>query len=265
MDERTEARALGLISSALALFGVFAPYRWHDMPPVITNVALSLALLCGIWAIALVLPARAKGTKKLISSFLIASGITLTIAGIVFHLDETAPVREKQNDRPDSITRLIPLGPIPPGSQLPPGLILLFGNKGFTSTTETPHTILRMGGQKMLEIDWDATRNELVVTVLRIFDDRNNIIARIDEDGFWVENSTRNKRPNPSTLVVYDHSDTEVLRAIFMTPRTFYVTGIFRRAGSATVIIDPEFVQIGGVKISPFASMEVGGADISVQ
>jgi hypothetical protein len=37
MNERTETRVMFLGAAALALFGIFAPYRWHDMPGWLTN------------------------------------------------------------------------------------------------------------------------------------------------------------------------------------------------------------------------------------
>jgi hypothetical protein len=63
---------------------------------------------------------------------------------------------------------------------------------------------------------------------LKVFDDRNDSIAHIDEDGFWVQNSVRKKRPDQSTLVVFDHNDTEVLRIHYLNPRAVSVEGIFR-------------------------------------
>jgi hypothetical protein len=87
MDERTESRVLFLISAALAIFGIFAPLKWHDVPPWITNSALVLALFLAIWAVGLILPAPAKGAKKLLAAFLIAGGITVVVTGIVLYLD----------------------------------------------------------------------------------------------------------------------------------------------------------------------------------
>jgi hypothetical protein len=131
------------------------------------------------------------------------------------------------------------------------------------ATATTPHTILQMAGEPMLQFE-RGKRGELVISVLRIFDDRNNIIARLDdEDGIWVENSTRKKRPDPSTLVVYDHSDKEVLRVVFLNPNALSVTGVFRHQQVRTpVIITPEFLSIGGAKMTNGVS---GAAiDISV-
>jgi hypothetical protein len=51
MDFRTETRILGLLALAFALFGVFAPYRWHEMPPYITLIALIVAGVLGVAAV----------------------------------------------------------------------------------------------------------------------------------------------------------------------------------------------------------------------
>ena len=114
----------------------------------------------------------------------------------------------------------------------------------------------------MIEIDKDAARDELVISMLKIFDDRNNIIARVDaDDGFWVENSTRKKRPDKSTLVVYDHSDKEVLRLIFLNRSAISITGIFRHQHvAAPVIITTDFMDIGGPKVFGTINGEVKNA-----
>jgi hypothetical protein len=120
-------------------------------------------------------------------------------------------------------------------------------------TTKMPQVILMMAGDKMIEIDRSPAKNQLVVSTLKIFDDRNNIIARVDaQDGFWVENSTRKKRPDPSTLVVYDHSDVEVLRMIFLNPTTLSLTGTFRHAGILRpVVVTQDYLDVaGGVRMS---------------
>jgi hypothetical protein len=90
MDERTEARVLFLASAALAIFGIFAPFKWHDVPSWITNSALALALFLGLWAVCLSLPAPSKGLKKLLAAILIAGGITATVFGFVLYFEASA-------------------------------------------------------------------------------------------------------------------------------------------------------------------------------
>lgn len=148
---------------------------------------------------------------------------------------------------------------------VPEAALVVFLGSNLAWATRMPHTILQMAALKMLVIDRRKDRNELVVSVLRIFDDRGNIIARIGEGDFWVENSTRKKRPDPSTLVVYDRSDTEVLHIKFPNPTTLSVTGVFRREGGpVAVTITPEVLQIGGMKMSGSSMGEAGQADIFV-
>jgi hypothetical protein len=146
-------------------------------------------------------------------------------------------------------TRLFP-GDLPsptiPPAGIPKDALKVFFGSNISWTTRASQTVLRMAGEKMIEISRAPGRKELTITTLKIFDDRNNIIARIDEDGFWVENSTRKKRPDSSTLVVYDHTDTEVLRLTFLNPTSISLTGIFRHAGVDPVIVTSEYMQLPG-------------------
>jgi hypothetical protein len=143
-------------------------------------------------------------------------------------------------------------------------LFVFFGNNSVAWGTEMPHTILTMGREPMIVIDRVPNSNKLVLSVLRIFDDRGNIIARVDDEGFWVENSTRNKRPDPGTLTVFDHSDKEVLRMVFLNPRAISVTGIFRRPQSMyPVIINPTEIFMGNNKYTRIFAGGSGKADIS--
>jgi hypothetical protein len=166
--------------------------------------------------------------------------------------------------------RLFPgAGKTPDQPQLPPtvgpdALKVYFGGNVATSTN-LPTAILRILGETMIEVNRETAGKELVVSTLKVFDDRKNIIARIDEDGFWVENSTRNKRPNPSTLVVYDHLDHEVLRVVFVNPTTLSVSGVFRHPQLSTpIIITDEYMQIGRGRVSGSYYGNFRGAAIDV-
>jgi hypothetical protein len=52
----------------------------------------------------------------------------------------------------------------------------------------------------------------LKLKTLRIYDDKNEIIARISENRLWVQPLARRVQPDFSTLLVYDRHDEEVLR-----------------------------------------------------
>lgn len=151
--------------------------------------------------------------------------------------------------------------------KIPDDALKIFLGSNMAWTTKFPHQILEMAGEKMIEINKDKSSGELIVSVLKIFDDRNNIIARIDaEDGFWVGNSTRKKRPNPSSLVVYDHSDKEALRIVFLNRHALSITGIFRHEHiTIPVIVTPEFMSINGGKMSGSAMGENNRGEISIE
>jgi hypothetical protein len=131
--------------------------------------------------------------------------------------------------------------------------------------TASPHTVLSMAGEKLIQLE-RGKGGDLIITVLKIFDDRNNIIARVDsEDGFWVENSTRKKRPDDSTLVVYDHSDQEVLRLVFLNPGAVSVTGIFRHPRvRMPIIITSKYMEVNGTRITN-TTLGAGNTDIRVE
>jgi hypothetical protein len=74
-------------AAALALFGIFAPYRWHDMPSWLTSSALLVALFLALWAVGIWLPGPAKGIKKSMAAMLIAAGVCALIVGVVLWLD----------------------------------------------------------------------------------------------------------------------------------------------------------------------------------
>ena len=123
---------------------------------------------------------------------------------------------------------------------------------------------LRDGGEKIIELD-RTSRGELLLSTLKIFDDRNDIIARVDaDDGFWVANSTRTKRPDKSTLVVFDHNDAEVLRLVFLNKNTLSVTGVFRhRHVARPVIITPDALNLAG-NVFNIKVMGESAVDISI-
>jgi hypothetical protein len=113
-------------------------------------------------------------------------------------------------------------------------LILIYGSNAMWAS-RFPRIVLIMGHEPMIILNKNE-RGELRIDLLRIFDNRGNIIARIDEDGFWIDLSSRKKRPNRSTLVVYDHNDSEVLRVHFLNRQTVSISGIFRKPGSNIIL-----------------------------
>lgn len=148
--------------------------------------------------------------------------------------------------------------PVPRGASIPDNALVLFLGSAVAWETRFPHSIVQMNGEDMLTIDRDS-RGYLIIKLLRIFDDRNNIIARIDgKNGFWVDPSSRRERPNPSTLIVYDHNDDQVLNIKFLNPKTLRILGTFRRGRIPPVILSENYVALGGGRLVSLVLGESG-------
>ena len=156
-----------------------------------------------------------------------------------------------------------PTPPLPTGLTIPDTALIVFLGSNVAWATKMPHTILEITGQKMLAID--RRGRELVVSILRLFDDRGHILARIDEQGFWVDSSVRKERPDASTLAVFDRKDAEVLRVSFLNRRALAITGVLRGAnGAVAVVITPDMLQMGGLTMRS-SSMGEANTDIVLQ
>jgi hypothetical protein len=224
---------VGVVVPFLAAIGLgvlaLANYRWAKVYFALSGVILAtkLALVTApVWPEA---------------GWLIAGYLAIVAALVVtFQRVDLLELRDS--------TRLMP-GRLPTPRILenseivPDDALLVFWGPTVAWSNQMPHTILQMDGKPMLTVDRD--RRGLVIKVLRIFDDSNRIIARIDEDGFWVEPSTRKGRPDRSTLVVYDRTDTEVLRMTLLNRKALSVTGVFRAEGVPTVVLTPETMRVG--------------------
>ncbi|MBS0220064.1 MAG: hypothetical protein JSR91_04900 [Proteobacteria bacterium] len=180
-------------------------------------------------------------------------GASMTIGGVLLLLaywirPEVVAVDLRDNEGTlipaDVVTPALPQGCSPPADSL----IILFGNN-VSWVTKFPHTALTMGGLPLFELQ-KGERGTLVVGLLRIFDDQDEIIARIDRNGFWVKNTSRKKRPDTHTLVVFDRRDEEVLRIRFLNPNVVSVQGIFRKGKLRPLRITENAMFLGGIQIT---------------
>ena len=166
-------------------------------------------------------------------------------------------------------------GELFPASDVDPNtnMTTAFGNalavelgSGVALASQFPHTIIRMAGDEMLTINRDSATGHIRVTTLQIFDDRKDSIATMDDGHFWVKFGSKKKRPDKSTLVVYDHLNKEVLRIRFLNPHAISVQGLFRHPKRAeTIEITDKFLQIGGISIQKFFFADNAGGDIALQ
>jgi hypothetical protein len=109
-----------------------------------------------------------------------------------------------------------------------------------------PRNIFRIANQEILTLGQERSGN-IKIMLLRIYDDRNNIIARIDGNAFWIGTGIRKKHPDRSTLKIYDHNDDEVLNIRYQNPHAVSILGIFRYLGRM-VMVTPTIMQVGGIR-----------------
>jgi hypothetical protein len=117
-----------------------------------------------------------------------------------------------------------------------------------------PRNIFRIANQEILTLGEEKNGN-MKILLLRIYDDRNNIIARIDGNEFWVGVGIRKKHPDRSTLKIYDHNDDEVLNIRYQNPHAVSILGIFRYLGRV-VTVTPTLMQVGGIRDHGSCAME---------
>jgi hypothetical protein len=126
---------------------------------------------------------------------------------------------------------------------------VFYGSNVSWTTRNDVQTIVKMAGDQMLAMSRSEDGRTGFITALKIFDDRGDIIARIDQDGRWVRSDTRYKRPDPSTLIVYDHYDVEVLNIKFLNSKALSLTGIFRHPKSSNITtITDQYMTAGPIR-----------------
>ena len=98
MDAKTEGRVFGLSATALAIFGFVAPYRWHELPPLVSNFALIAGAVFAVAAVWHLIPARWRQRQKAISGD--AIGAVALSAAVQEAADATDTVgKQRREDR----------------------------------------------------------------------------------------------------------------------------------------------------------------------
>ena len=244
----------GLIGLGLTIAAIIAPEYWPAMPNLFRRVLAAIAWIFIIFAVK-------DGAEELFDMKLrngpaIVFVIGMAVVGIsIFWQLEIAKSKE---DFPKKVEKSFsgnegilvpgnkPTPQLPGNRAIPDGsLAVLFGSN-VSINSQFPHVLLRLGGEDMIVINRDATGGNLKITTLRIFDDRDEIIARIDQNEFWVKNTNRAKRPDEHTLIVYDYHDEQVLKLEFLNPQIVQVEGIFRssKINPSYAVITPTEMRI---------------------
>lgn len=136
---------------------------------------------------------------------------------------------------------------LPDGSPFPDDALKIFMGSNLAFSTQFPHTVLKMGGTRMLTIDRDS-RGNAMITLLRIFDEQGTILVRFHRGDIWWSEGVRPDKPDKSTLIVYGRADQEVLRVKYLNPQSIRIAGVFRYKNmpAPPVIINEELITRGG-------------------
>jgi hypothetical protein len=133
---------------------------------------------------------------------------------------------------------------IPATCKVPKGAFMIFMGSNLAIAAKMPTTIVRIGGQEMLAIDMSANQR-LIIKTLRIFDENNDAVARIEDEDVWTAPSVRHEKPDPSTFVVYDQNNAEVLRISYLNIQAVSVRGQFHGENLPPLVIGDDKVQWG--------------------
>lgn len=109
---------------------------------------------------------------------------------------------------------------------------------------QNPVSILQFGDEAVLSVDRD--RGKITVGILRIIDDRDNQLLRMDARGYSTDPLSHMTvlRPDPSTLVVEDHLGKVLLRIRYLNPSAMTVEGKFRYPGFGSFTINSDELTI---------------------
>jgi hypothetical protein len=146
--------------------------------------------------------------------------------GDVIHPPPVPTVDLTKNEgvlKPDNL----PTPPLPAVCTKPipeDALMMFFGKNTVAWSNKFPQKVLRMARENMLI--FDKKGDSIVITLLRLYSG-NSIVARIDEDGFWVAPNTYKKRPDEHTLIIHNERDIPILKIQFLNRKAITIEGVF--------------------------------------
>lgn len=133
--------------------------------------------------------------------------------------------------------------------QMPDRAIALFLGNNIAYTTSFPHTVIEVGGKPLLIIN---KGKEGTTVTAKIFSQDGRIIAELKDNKFYVNpnNYFRIGRPNLHSLIVYDQQGEQALNVAFLNQAAIKLLGRFYFPKRPPIIIEEEWMTIGGSRIS---------------
>ncbi len=151
---------------------------------------------------------------------------------------------------------------VPGGSATPPNpcskktaaVYLYLGGVGVFADT-LPHTVIRLNQRDILVIDKDHNGNLLVSS--EIFDERGDLVARIDKNKFLATPASPRIEKSISSLRIYEHTDTPLLSVEFLNKDSVRIGGSLHSAdGSLQLTVNEDNsvgIRMGNMNIARFA------------
>jgi hypothetical protein len=127
-------------------------------------------------------------------------------------------------------------------------LLVIMGNSVFKLTV-FPATVISIDGKPILKLS-KVSENHFKIDTLRIFDDRQDIILRIDNGDPWHVPAIRIKRPSSSEIVVFDHNDDMVLDLLYFDQNSIVIkSAVFRVNSHLISMKEKSPIQIDGAAV----------------
>lgn len=138
-----------------------------------------------------------------------------------------------------------PSPPNPCTMPIPSEAVSVFFGSAAAWTSQLPMVVLQVGGLDLLTIK--KTSGGLAVSA-KIFSADGRIVADLDDNEFNVNPSNyfKVKRPDRSTLIVYDQRTNAVLNVRYLNPKAVRVSGIFFAPGHKIIINEESVMPIFG-------------------
>ena len=151
-----------------------------------------------------------------------------------------------------------PLPDTPPTVRIPQDALRMYLGDACAYTTQASIVILRIAGKDLLAMK--RSKAGLLINA-KIFSQDGRIIADIEDNEFSVNpnNYFKIKRPDTSSLVVYDQNDNEALNVRYGSKSMLRVLGRFY-SPRGLVQITPSALIIPGNNVFHFGYMQANGA-----
>lgn len=235
---------VGFILGLTSLYGIgvslmFTPFFWAGEACCVLGLGLGLARyatkLGNTWRRK---PGRLPPSEALLVSGLLLLGLAFSLWTTLDHL--VAPDAELALSR-GTLEPANDPSPTPPAGCTPPdGAIRVYFGKNLAWLMQSPFTLVATPDDVLLQATRSDNGRGATLTLLKIFDDRDNNLVHVGGNDFWLSPSVRFERPDRHTLIIFDHLDKEVLYLRYLNPSAFFVRGEFRHphGGSITVSND---------------------------